>query len=107
MGGYIIQPDTTIWTSLSRTLWDAGRLTQSILSLRGSSLLCLPLPLRRQLLLHRRLHLHHQLDLKRHPHLQLHRELNLQLHPELEAKREAATATSGRANRDKSATTSP
>ena len=67
------------------------------------------LQLHLQLRLHRKLHLHLQVSLHRKLHL------HLQLHPELEAKRsqrcashrEAATATSGRANRDKSATTSP
>ena len=71
--------------------------------------------------LHPRLHLHLQLRLHRKLHrllqVSLHRKLHLhlQLHLALEAKRsqrrashrEAATATSGRANRDKSATTSP
>src|SRR5882762_9569227 len=94
MRGYIIQLDTPIWTSPSRIRSVVGRLTRSHSSRRGSSL---------DLLL--------RLHSKLHPHLQLHR----RLHPAPEAKRsqrrashrEAATATSGRANRDKSATTFP
>src|SRR6266480_2440192 len=112
MRGYIIQRDTPIWTSRSRTRWAVGRLTRSHSSRKGSSL---------HLLLPPQLHLHRQLRLLRHlqQHLQLrlHRKLHLhlQVHLELEAKRsrrgasnrEAATATSGRANPDKSETKSP
>src|SRR5512132_3481033 len=112
MRGYIIQLDTPIWTSRSRTRWAVGRLTRSHSSHRGSSL---------RLLLPPQLHLHRQLrllrNLQQHLQLRLHRNprLHLQLHLELEAKRnqggasnrEAATATNGRANPDKSGTTSP
>src|SRR6267142_1224495 len=99
MRGYIIQRDTPIWTSPSRTRWAVGRLTRSHSSRRGSSL---------HLLLPPQLHLHRQLCLHRNPHL------HLQLHLELEAERnqrgasnaEAVKATIGRANTDKSATMS-
>src|SRR6478736_5549527 len=100
MRGYIIQLDTPIWTSPSRTRWAVGRLTRSHSSRRGSSL---------HLLLPPQLHLHRQLCLHRKHHLRL------RLRLELEARRsqycasyrKAATATSYRVNRDKSATTSP
>jgi len=112
MRGYIIQLDTPIWTSPSRTRWAVGRLTRSHSSRRGSSLhLLLPLQLHlhRQLCLHRKRHLRLRVRLHRNLHLRL------PLHLELEARRsqycasyrKAATATSGRANRDKSATKSP
>src|SRR5260370_9636716 len=110
--GYIIQRDTPMWTSPSRTRWAVGRLTRSHSSRRGSSLhllLLLQFHLRLQVRLHRKSHLRLQLPLHPNPHL------HLQLHLELEAKRSqhgaahmgAATATSGRANPDISATTSP
>jgi hypothetical protein len=89
MGGYIIQQDTPIWTSPSRTRLAVGRLTRSHSSRRGSSLLHLPLRLRLLLRLHRKLHLPLHLDRKLRLHLPLHRKLRLHLllHLELEAKR--------------------
>src|SRR5258705_3012496 len=106
MRGYIIQRDTPIWTSPSRIRSVVGRLTRSHSSRRGSSLdLLLLLPL--QLNLHRQLRLHRKL----HPHLQLHRHLHLAPEAKRSQRRashgEPAIATSGRANRDKSATTFP
>src|SRR5512132_3123129 len=91
MRGYIIQLDTPIWTSRSRTRWAVGRLTRSHSSRRGSSLhLLLPpqLHLHRQLRLLRNLQQHLQLRLHRNPHL------HLQLHLELEAKRNQRGASS-------------
>src|ERR1041384_3371432 len=98
-----------IWTSPSRIRSAVGRLTRSHSSRRGSSRLCLLLRLRRQLRLHRRVNLPHRVrhHCKLRLHLQLGPKLNLQLHRELEGKRESPTATSGRANPDKSVTTSP
>src|SRR6266550_4915747 len=81
MRGYIIQQDTPIWTSRSRTRWAVGRLTRSHSSRRESSLPLLPLQLHLQLRLHRKSHLHLQVRLHRNHHL------HLQLHLELEAKR--------------------
>src|SRR5882757_2217504 len=84
MRGYIIQRDTPIWTSPSRTRWAVGRLTRSHSSRRGSSLhLLLPLELHlhRQWRRLRNLHQHLQLRLHRNPHL------HLQVHLELDAKR--------------------
>src|SRR6476620_4924911 len=110
MRGYIIQLDTPIWTSRSRTRWAVGRLTRSHSSRRGSSLhLLLPLQLHLQLRLHRKLHLHLQVSLHRnlHLHLQLHLELEVKRSQRCASHREAATAKGGRATRDKSATTSP
>src|ERR1700757_4403738 len=112
MRGFTIQRDTPIWTSRFRTRSAVGRLTRSHSSRRESSL-HLRLRLQHHLRLHRNLQLHLELHLHLQPHLELH--LHLQLHLELETKtswccappREAATATSGRANPDKSATTSP
>src|SRR5512133_702770 len=112
MRGYIIQLDTPIWTSRSRTRWAVGRLMRSHSSRRGSSLHLLLPP---QLHLHRQLRLLRKLqqDLRVRLHRKLH--LHLQVHLELETKRsrhgasnrEAATTTSGRANPDKSGTKSP
>src|SRR6266850_2165313 len=100
MRGYIIQRDTPIWTSPSRTRWAVGRLTRSHSSRRGSSL---------HLLLLLELHLHRQLRRLRnlHQHLQLRLELEAKRSQRGASDRGSATATSGRANPDKSGTTSP
>ena len=109
--GYIIQRDTPIWTSPSRIRSAGGRLTRSRSSHSSSPGLDLRprLHLRLQLRLHRKLHLHLQASLHRNLHLrlQLHLELEVKRSQRCASHREAATATSGRANRDKSATTSP
>ena len=60
-----------------------------------------------QLHLHRKLHLHLRLDLKLHRRLQLHPAPEAKRSQRRASHREAATATSGRANPDISATTSP
>src|SRR5881398_334683 len=65
MRGYIIQLDTPIWTSPSRTRWAVGRLTRSHSSRRGSSLPLLPLQLHLQL--------HLELEAKRSQHYASHR----------------------------------
>src|SRR5512132_1400107 len=110
MREYIIRRDTPIWTSTSRTLWAVGRLTRSHSSRRGSSLhLLLPLQLHRQLRLlrNRQQRLQVRLHRKLHLHLQVHLELEAKRSRRGASNREAATATSGRANPDKSGTTSP
>src|SRR5882672_5223951 len=94
MRGYIIQRDTPIWTSPSRTRWAVGRLTRSHSSRRGSSLHLLLPP---QLRLHRNPHLH----------LQLHLELEAERNQRGASNAEAVKATIGRANPVKSATMSP
>lgn len=116
MREYIIQRDTPTWTSISRIRSVVGRLTRSPSSRSHR------LPPDLHLHLHPHLRLHPQLQLRQlqvhlhhlQPHLhRLRARLNLHLHLEPESSqhcashREAATATSGRANRDKSATTFP
>src|SRR5207245_2824972 len=101
MRGYIIQLDTPIWTSRSRTRWAVGRLTRSHSSRRESSLPLLPLQLHLQLRLH--LHLHLPLHLK----LQLHLRREAKRSQRCASHREAATSTGGRGNPDISATRSP
>jgi hypothetical protein len=99
MRGYIIQRDTPIWTSASRTRSVVGRLTRLHSSRRGSSL---------HLLLPPQLHLHRQLrllrNLQQHLQVRLHRKLHLRLQVplELEAKRSqhgASESGSGYSNK--------
>src|SRR5262245_20108559 len=104
-----------IWTSRSRTRSAVGRLmrlgsfrSRSSLLLRLQRLLRLhpKLNLRHRVRLLRKLRLDLQLDLKLHPQRRRHRELEGKTKRSA-SHRDAATVVSGRANPDKSATTSP